>query len=79
MSRHVKEKRIFMVEKFHQFQSSLKVIDAWKQEFPDEKPPTAKTILYQVKKFKIYGSIAELPRVHLKTKPEREEAKNRST
>ncbi len=72
MSRHVKEKRIFMVEKFHQFQSSLKVIDAWKQEFPDEKPPTAKTILYQVKKFKIYGSIAELPRVYISKQSQKE-------
>ena len=75
MSRHVKEKRIFMVEKFQQFQSSLKVIDAWKQEFPDEKPPTAKTILYQVKKFKIYGSIAELPRVYISKQSQKE--KNR--
>lgn len=51
-----------MVEKYHEFKSSLKVIEAWKQEFRNSKPPIAKNILHQVKKFKEHGSIEELPR-----------------
>ena len=65
-----------MVEKYHEFQSSLKVIEAWKKEYPEEKPPTATTILYQVKKFHKLGSILELPRFRIKINREMEAAKN---
>ena len=34
LPRHDKDKRIFMVEKYHEFKSSLKAIEAWKQKFP---------------------------------------------
>ena len=50
MPRHDEDKRVFMVEKYHEFKSSLKVIEAWKQKFPDIKPPTPMCILFQVKK-----------------------------
>lgn len=76
MSRHPQKKRVFMVEKYHEFQSSLKVIEAWKKEYPEEKPPTATTILYQVKKFHKLGSILELPRFRIKINREMEAAKN---
>ena len=65
-----------MVEKYHEFQSSLKVIEPWKKEYPEEKPPTATTILYQVKKFHKLGSILELPRFRIKINREMEAAKN---
>ena len=39
-----------MVEKNHELKSSLQVIESWKQEYPNDKPPTAKTVLYNVKK-----------------------------
>ena len=55
-----------MVEKYHEFKSSLKVIEAWKQQFPNIKSPKAKNVLLQVKKFKTYGSIAELQRTQSK-------------
>ena len=77
MSRHDKENRVFMVEKYHEFKSSLKVIEAWTKEFPNNKPPTAQTILRQVEKFNKYGSIAELPRPQRKINAKREEAKNK--
>ena len=40
----------------------FKVIEAWKQQFPNIKSPTAKNILLQVLKFKTHDSIAGLPR-----------------
>ena len=42
-----------MVEKCHEFKSF---------QIPNIKSPTAKNILFQVKKFKTHGSIAELLR-----------------
>jgi hypothetical protein len=65
-----------MVENYHAFGSSLQVIDEWKRKFPNLKPPTAQTILNNVKKFKKNGSIHELPRPNRKINPMMEKAKN---
>ena len=72
MPRHDKDKRVFMIEKYHEFKSSLKVIEAWKQD----KPPTPMCILFQVKKFKTHGSIMNLPRPNTKISAKRTAAKN---
>ena len=76
MPRHDKDKRVFMIEKYHEFKSSLKVIEAWKQEYPDDKPPTPMCILFQVKKFKTHGSIKNLPRPNAKINAKRDTAQN---
>jgi signal recognition particle receptor subunit beta len=76
MSRHDEEKRIYMVEKYHKLKSSIKVIAAWKEDFPEIAPPQASTILLNVKKFHNHGSIKELPRIRTKINAEREAAKN---
>ena len=66
MSRHTKDKRIFMVEKYNQFKSSLKVIESWKQNFPNINPPAVGTILNQVRKFHKNSSIKDLARISTK-------------
>ena len=43
---HNNTKRIFMVENYQELKSSLQVIDSWKQEYPNDKPPTEATVLY---------------------------------
>jgi hypothetical protein len=73
--RYTKEKRVFMVTKYHRFQSSLKVQQAWDKKYPGEKSPTARTILANVKKFKETGSIQDLPHIFTKVNEQRESAK----
>ena len=33
MARHDKNTRVYMVEKYHEFKSSLKVIEVWKEKW----------------------------------------------
>ena len=46
-----------MVEKYHELKSSLQVIESWKREYPNDKPPTEAPVLYNVKKFHHNGRI----------------------
>ena len=46
MSRHDNTKSIFMVENYHELKSSLQVIESWKQEYPNDKPPTEATLQF---------------------------------
>jgi hypothetical protein len=76
MPRFDQDKKIFMVEKYNELQSSLRVIEAWKEEFPHIKPPIPGTILINVKKFHNHGSVDELPRTRRKKNAAKETAKN---
>jgi hypothetical protein len=62
-----------MVEKYHELQSSLKVIEAWIEEFPLLNSPSPSTILRNVHN---HGSVDELPRTRLKINATKEKAKN---
>ncbi len=57
MPKFDQDNKIFMVEKYHELQSSLRVIEASKEEFPDIKPPITANILINVKKFHNHGSV----------------------
>ncbi len=76
MPRFDQDNKIFMVEKYHELQSSLRVIEAWKEEFPDIKPPIPATILINVKKFHNHGSFDELPRTRRKKNAAKQKTKN---
>ena len=69
------KKRVFMLKKYHQLRSSLKVQQASIKEFPLEKPPRAATILDNVKKIEETGSVHNLPHVVAKVNKKRELAK----
>lgn len=64
--RYNKENRVFMVEKYHEFKNTTKVIEAWLLQFPDIPPPNASVIMYQVKKFNTHGIILDLPPIPTK-------------
>ena len=76
MSRHDNTKRIFMVEKYHELKSSLQVIESWKKEYQNDKPPTADPVLYNVKKFHQNGRMNELARPHTKISKKNWKTKN---
>jgi hypothetical protein len=77
--RYPKEKRVFMVTKYHRLSSSLKVQQAWTKKYPGENPPSHNTILANVKKFKETGSIQDLPHIVNKVNTQRELAKKELT
>ena len=74
-----KMKRIFMVTKYHQLSSSLKVQKACMWNYPSENLPTHRTILSNVKKFQKTCSIHNLPHVVTKVNLRVELAKNHLT
>ena len=71
-----KEKRIFMVKKFHELKNSTLVQRAWRTEFKFLKAPTHKTISYWSETFNKHGTVENQPHDRPDLVKKREALKN---
>jgi hypothetical protein len=79
MGRYSIDERVFMVENYFAFGSSLEVVKAWQDKFPNIKPPRSQTILDVVAKFRKTGSVEDLPPIRSKIDEKFEKAQIKIT
>ena len=71
-----KEKRVFMVEKYHKLKNYTLVQRAWRSSFKNVRVPALVTIKSTVERFNNTGSVASLPPLRAQPSHKREDAKN---
>jgi inhibitor of nuclear factor kappa-B kinase subunit alpha len=79
MGRYSIDERVFMVENYFSSGSSLEVVKAWQDKFPNIKPPRPQTILDVVAKFRKTGSVEDLPPIRSKIDEKFEKAQIKIT
>ena len=74
--RYDKEKRLFMVEKYHKLKNYTLVQRAWRTNFSNHAVAALKTIKSTIERFNKTGSVASLPPLRAEPSQKREDAKN---
>ena len=75
--RYNKEKRLFMVKKYHELKNWTLVRRAWRSNFKNLPAPTINTLKRTVKRLNDTGSVASLPPLRAGPSEKREKAKNK--
>ena len=71
-----KEKRVFMIEKYHKLKNYTLVQRAWRSSFKKVRVPALATIKSTVERFNNTGSVTSLPALRGQPSHKREDAKN---
>ena len=75
--RYDKEKRVFMVEKYHKLKNYTLVQRAWCSHFKNHSFPALDRIKSTIQRFNRTGSVASLPPLRAESSQKREDAKNK--
>ena len=75
--RYDKEKRLFMVKKYHELKNWTLVRRAWHSNFKNLPAPTINTMKRTVKRLNDTGSVASLPPLRAGPRQLKQDAKNK--